>query len=106
MNRARDVVDIEQVFGVSTAPDRAESRPDARHRRESESVLSVVRHVNADARLCERQRGQRFDGASPFRSRAAQELEARRHVVEQLATPRLSFRDVERFAPAGRSARR
>jgi hypothetical protein len=51
MDRAGYIIDVEQIFGVPPAPDRAEARPDARDRRKRERGLAIVRDVNANAWL-------------------------------------------------------
>src|SRR5258705_6704349 len=84
VNGTRDVVAVDPAFGVSTPPNGAKSRANARNRRQSQSGLSIVRDVDANARLGERERREGFDGAPPFRSCAAQKLEPRRYVVDKL----------------------
>src|SRR5206468_6615304 len=85
MDHASHVIDIQQIFGVASSPNPSKARANTRHRGQGQSVSAIVREVKADGRLGERERGERFYRAPPFRAGAAQEFETCRYVVEQLA---------------------
>src|SRR5436305_14778210 len=84
MDRPRNIVDVEQVFGVSPSPDCTQARANARYGWERQCASAIVGDVDADAGLRQRERCQRLYSASPLGPRTTQELEPRRDVVEKL----------------------
>jgi hypothetical protein len=71
VNRTSDVIYIEKIFRVASAPDGAEAGANARDRREHQRTSAIVGEVDANAGLGERERGERLYGAPPLRSSAA-----------------------------------
>jgi hypothetical protein len=81
---SRDVLHIEEILGVTTAPDAAETGANARDRRQRESVSPIVDDADTDAWLCYRERGDGIHRASPFGAGTAKKLESRGKVEEKI----------------------